>query len=108
MKLWLDDERPTPEGWHSARTAAFAIFILDHKKVEEISLDHDLGDTKHDPEWTGYTVLLHIESKVVWDESYHAPVIHIHTANSSARKKMELGRTSIERYMRMKQAVEEN
>lgn len=108
MRLYLDDERPCPKGWVLVKTAEEAILMLDGERVEEISLDHDLGDQDHDQEWTGYTVLLHIESKVVWDENYHAPVIHIHTANTSARKKMELGKASIERYMKMKQAIEED
>lgn len=107
MRLWVDDERPAPKGWHHARTAEEAIFLLDAEKIAEISLDHDLGDLDHDPEWTGYTVLVHIESKVVWDDTYHAPVIHIHTANSSGREKMELGKKSIERFMRLKHEVEE-
>lgn len=108
MKLYLDDERACPEGWTLAKTAEEAIFLLETEKVEEISLDHDLGDTDHDPEWTGYTVLLHIESKVVWDDTYHAPRIKIHTANSGARPKMEAGVANIEKYMRLKQEVEED
>lgn len=107
MRLWVDDERPAPRGWYHARTAEEAIFLLDAEKIEEISLDHDLGDRDHDPEWTGYTVLLHIESKVVWDINYSAPVISIHTANEGVRRKMELGKASIERFMRLKQEVEE-
>ncbi len=103
MKLYVDDERDIPEGWHSARTAAFAMYVLDHRKVEEISLDHDLGDTSHDPEWTGYTVLLHIESKVVWDDTYCAPKIRIHTANPAARPRMEAAAASIARYTKMKE-----
>jgi hypothetical protein len=107
MKLYLDDERDCPQGWSLVKTAADAIYMLDSIPVEEISLDHDLGDTEHDPEWTGYTVLLHIESKVVWEEDYHAPVIKIHTANPGARPKMEAGVASIERYMELKHEVEE-
>jgi len=103
MKLWVDDERVEPEGWVRVYTAEEAISLVDDIfHIQEISLDHDLGDKDHDPEWTGYTVLQHIESKVVFDPDYRAPVIHIHTANSSARKKMELGKASIERFMQVK------
>ncbi len=102
MRIFLDDERPCPEGWALVKTAGDAIYLLDTVSVEEISLDHDLGDTEHDPEWTGDTVLLHIESKVVWEEDYHAPVIKIHTANLGVRTKMEAGVASIERYARLK------
>jgi hypothetical protein len=103
VKLYLDDERACPEGWVLVKTAEEAILMLDTQDVEEISLDHDLGDTDHDPEWTGYTVLQHIESKVVWDDSYLPPKIKIHTANTGARPKMEAARTSIERFRRLKQ-----
>ncbi len=104
MKLYVDDDpkyRPTPEGWTRVYTAEEAILMLDHGDVEEISLDHDLGD-QHDPEETGYTVLLHIESRVVWDEEYQAPKIKIHTANSSVYPKMEAAVVSIKRFMKMK------
>ena len=108
MKLYLDDGRECPEGWSLVNTAEEAILILESNNVEEVSLDHDLGDKDHDPEQTGYTVLLHIESKVVWDDTYHAPQIHIHTANSAARPRMEAAVASIERYMKLKCEVEEN
>lgn len=102
MRLWVDDERPVPEGWVGAKTAKEAICILEEQKVEEISLDHDLGDTENRPEETGYTVLTYIESRVVWDENYVAPKIHVHTANVAGRRRMELGVESIERFMRLK------
>lgn len=43
MKLYLDDERPTPDGWQNVRTVEDAIELLKTGKVEEISLDNDLG-----------------------------------------------------------------
>jgi len=110
MKLWVDDEREAPEGWTRVRTANGAICMLNSLVpggVEEISLDHDLGDRDHDPERTGYTVLQHIERKVVEDENYLAPrKIHIHSANSGARPKMEAAVESIFRFMQMKLPVE--
>lgn len=42
MKLYLDDIRPAPPGWHRARTAAEAVMHLGGGDVEELSLDHDL------------------------------------------------------------------
>ena len=103
IKLYLDDERTCPEGWVLVKTAEEAIFMLDYGQVEEISLDHDLGDTEHIPEWTGYTVLSHIESKVVWDVSYQAPKIQIHTANPAAWLRMKAAVASIKRYMNLKE-----
>lgn len=91
MKLWVDDERVAPPGWKLARTADEAIRILVEGDVEEVSLDHDLGE-----EGNGYDVLLWIEEKVFTDPAYSAPQLRIHTANISARKKMELAVEAIE------------
>lgn len=94
MKLFLDDERSAPEGWVLVRTSYEMIKMLrTHLDITEISLDHDLGT---DPV-TGYSVLLWIEKQVV-EDNYNPPVIHIHTANSSARTRMELAVKSIERF----------
>jgi hypothetical protein len=45
MKLWVDDERPAPEGWEQARTLSEALLILYSMGdvIECIALDHDLG-----------------------------------------------------------------
>ena len=44
MKLWIDDLRLPPEGWVWAKTSEEAINILNSgAKIEEMSLDHDLG-----------------------------------------------------------------
>ncbi|VAW81561.1 hypothetical protein MNBD_GAMMA12-2513, partial [hydrothermal vent metagenome] len=55
MKVYLDDERPTPEGWVRVYWPDEAIELLKTGKVKEISLDHDLGD---DERGTGYDVVL--------------------------------------------------
>lgn len=44
MKLWLDDNRPAPPGWTHARTAEEAMVHLFNGGVEEMDLDHDLGE----------------------------------------------------------------
>ena len=87
MKLYLDDIREAPEGWHLVRTVKNAIELLKSKNVNEISLDHDLGDNRYG---TGYDVILWIEKAVV-EEGCDPPKISIHSANASARVKMELG-----------------
>ena len=93
MKIYLDDERSAPENWVRTYTVEDTIYFLKMCDVEEISLDHDLGYDK-----TGYDVLLWLEQKVFTDRSYTPPIIHIHTANSSARIKMILAVQSIERF----------
>jgi hypothetical protein len=84
MKVFLDDERQTPEGWVRVYWPDEAIELLKTGQVSEISLDHDLGD---DQRGTGYDVLLWIEEMVVLNH-FEPPIIHVHSANSSAREKM--------------------
>lgn len=96
MKVYLDDERPTPEGWVGVRWPAEAIALLQTGQVDEISLDHDLGD---DERGTGYDVVLWIEEAVVVAD-FSPPRILVHSANSSARQKMLAGIATIERLSR--------
>ena len=93
MKLYLDDERIPPEGWIHVRWPEEAIEILKTGKVTELSLDHDLGDDSHG---TGYDVILWIEEAVATG-GFVAPRITVHSANPSARQKMEAGINSIQR-----------
>tara|TARA_R110002049_G_scaffold285698_4_gene467063 strand:- start:225547 stop:225711 length:165 start_codon:yes stop_codon:yes gene_type:complete len=54
MKVYLDDERETPQGWIRVYWPDEAIELLRSGEVIEISLDHDLGD---DNRGTGYDVI---------------------------------------------------
>jgi hypothetical protein len=87
MKVYLDDERATPQGWHRVYWPDEAIELLCSGVVSEISLDHDLGD---DVRGTGYDVVLWIEEAVA-TRGFRPPIIRVHSANSSAREKMERG-----------------
>jgi len=91
MKIFLDDIREAPEGWIRAYWPEEVIKYLKTGKVEEISLDHDLGD---DSRGTGYDVIKWIEEAVATNE-FVPPEIRIHTSNLSARLKMELGKMKI-------------
>ena len=91
MKVYLDDERDTPDGWTRVYWPDEAIALLESGKVTEISLDHDLGD---DERGTGYDVVLWIEKQVV-RHGFVPPKMKVHSANVSARQKMELGIKSI-------------
>lgn len=93
MKIFLDDERVTPEGWVRVYWPDEAIALLEAGGVVEISLDHDLGN---DARGTGYDVILWIEEAVAM-RNFRPPVIRVHSANSSARAKMLAGVESIER-----------
>ena len=87
MKVYLDDERTPPQGYTRVFWPEEAIHLLQTEQVEEISLDHDLGDDEHG---TGYDVVLWIEEAVA-TQNFIPPRIKVHSANSSARHKMELG-----------------
>ncbi len=91
MKVYLDDERETPEGWVRVYWPDEAIELLEAGGVTQISLDHDLGD---DERGTGYDVLLWLEEQVVVN-GMTPPKIRVHSANSSAREKMEAAIASI-------------
>lgn len=93
MKIYFDDERETPEGWTRVYWPDEAIAYLERGDVEIISLDHDLGD---DERGTGYDVLLWIEEAVAL-RGFMPPAIRIHSANSSARQKMDLAVGNIQR-----------
>lgn len=94
MKVYLDDERPTPPGWTPTRWPEEVIELLKTGQVEELSLDHDLGDDEHG---TGYDVLLWLEEQVA-TKGFKPPICKVHSANSSARIRMEKAITSIERF----------
>lgn len=93
MRVWLDDERPAPEGWTRVLWPDEAIILLKTGTVTEISLDHDLGD---DARGTGYDVVLWLEEQVA-TTAFMPPVITVHSANPSARERMELGIAAIAR-----------
>ena len=96
MRVYLDDERATPDGWIRVFWPCEAITLLETGKVEELSLDHDLGD---DERGTGYDVVLWVEEAVVL-RGFKPPKIYVHSANASAREKMLSGIQSIEQHAR--------
>ena len=96
LRIFLDDERVTPSGWTRTYWPDETIELLKMEPVSVVSLDHDLGD---DERGTGYDVILWIEEAVA-TEGYQPPEIRIHSANSSARKKMELGIANIQKLAR--------
>lgn len=80
MKLWVDDERPAPEGFTQAWSSDEAVLHLLARwpEITEVSLDHDLGG-----EDTGFLVLNWMISENIWPS-----VLTIHTSNPPARKRM--------------------
>lgn len=96
MKVYLDDERATPDGWARTYWPEDTIALLKTGKVTHLSLDHDLGDDEHG---TGYDVVLWIEEAVMTTGFIPPQEMWVHSANSSARQKMEAGIRSILRHV---------
>jgi hypothetical protein len=85
MKVYLDDERPTPPGWTRAYTSHEAIALLSTGQVTIISLDHDLGPPEAG---TGYDVCLWLEEQVILN-GFTPPEVRIHSANPVGRQRMQ-------------------
>jgi len=102
MKVFLDDERPTPDGWHAARWPEDVIDLLQVRGVTHVSLDHDLGDAEAAAaegrvERTGYDVLVWLEEQVFEDAAFPVPELSIHSANAAGRERMARAIAAIER-----------
>lgn len=96
LRIYLDDERDTPIGYTRCYWPAEVIKYLESTKVDEISLDHDLGDD--DGHGTGYSVLVWIEEMIHTGKMNYLPVLKVHSANPSARIKMQNAINSINNY----------
>lgn len=92
LKIYLDDERKSPEGWIQVFSYQECINMLCQFNPTNLSLDHDLGEEK-----TGYDVIKWIEQKVFKDSNYQPPIIVIHSANPAGRQNMERGIKSIQK-----------
>lgn len=83
IKLFVDDSRPEPKGWHRARTVTEAIRILRTGLVEEISLDHDIACydpinyNEHPSEETFFAVAHYLDLM----PKDQRPTVRIHTSN---------------------------
>jgi len=107
MKLWLDDIRPAPSGWHHVKNIREAKDVLITGLVTHASLDHDLGacsecmQGKSVEEWmadhnnqampncthfgTGYDLVTWMEENKIWPTEY----INVHSANPVGRARMQ-------------------
>ena len=91
MNLWLDDQRPAPEGFTWVKTVKEAIALLSTGQVEFASLDYDIawdpGGT--DEDWenrrTGMGVVLWMEENRVWPRRG----VVVHSMNPVGAKRMQ-------------------
>lgn len=81
MKLYVDDVREAPEGWFLVRYAERAMLMLMDEaiNVEEISLDHDMGETAHDGYWL---------VRIMVEMNLWVPRISVHSMNPVGRANM--------------------
>ena len=79
IKVYVDDVRfPKTWGWVVCATYADAIFTLEKfwDKIDELSLDHDLGEEK-----SGYDIAKWIEERIEMDGWKPIPKMYVHSAN---------------------------
>ena len=80
MRLFVDDERPSPPGWILALSAEAAIVFLErHADITHLSLDHDLGYTTD----TIMPVLFWMRDNNWWPNE-----LYVHTANEDGEEVM--------------------
>jgi hypothetical protein len=93
MKIYMDDERQTPEGWHRTYTVEETIQVLETRQVTDLSLDNDLGEGRLE----GFKVLDWLEEAVYNDHEFPMPFVTIHSSNSARVEHMKRTILSIER-----------
>jgi len=96
INLWLDDIRPMPKNYNlHVYTAQAAIAALETGTVEEISLDHDLGDEA--AVGSGYQVACWIEEAAYLNK---IPKLewHIHSQNAVGAANMRRALMNATRY----------
>jgi hypothetical protein len=93
MKLWLDDERPAPPGWVWAKTSSEATLHLASGRVEDVSLDHDLGEQSG----TGYDVACFIEAGA-YDGTLRRMTWHVHSGNPVGAARIARAMENADRY----------
>ena len=101
MRIFLDDCRIPPDGFVLVKTSCDAIKLITEfwNEIEEISLDHDLGDESL--YGNGYQVVCEMEAFVFRTRPKHLPYIHVHSANPVGRKRMEYGIENIRRIIHL-------
>lgn len=86
MKVFMDDERQTPEGWVRTYTVEETKNLLSTRMVTHLSLDNDLGSL--DPKTEGFNVLNWLEEVVDDDKTFPIPEMQVHSSNASRAMSM--------------------
>ena len=80
LRLWVDDERPAPDGWIWSKTVANTIDTLQLGDVQEMSLDYCLRGGEN-----GMQVLEWLRDH----PDRWPPVIHAHSGSYDGRRLLE-------------------
>ena len=91
IKLWVDDVRKAPLGWHLVKTITEAIRLLHTHEIEEISLDHDICHSENDVYKIAcsenYSAIAYYMASM--PEKFKSTKIYIHTQNSWGARNMQ-------------------
>lgn len=98
MKIYLDDERTTPEGYERTFTVEQTIELIkaNDGNVEAVSLDNDLGTGFRE----GYEVMKWIEEQAYHNTLQPIPHLLIHSGNNVAVDNMMMARFNAWKYWR--------
>ncbi len=98
LNLWLDDERPEPEGWLRVTSGENAIAVLRQLSglVHTLSLDHDLGGCVGPRQGyaepsllTGYDVAMWLEERACEGDWMTVPIrVQCHSQNPAGRSRI--------------------
>ena len=95
MRIWLDDERPMPQGFDEhCHTAEEVMDILTYSRslITHIDFDHDLGKGA-----TGYD-LAHLIERMAEKRLVNPISWHVHSSNPVGSKRIEHAMKSAERF----------
>ena len=96
MKVYLDDIRSTPDGWVRTYSVDETIQLLKSGKVEELSLDNDLGGGVRE----GWEVMAWLEGEVVVNGLTPPHRFTFHTDNTVRRDYMKAAARNILNHVR--------
>lgn len=98
MKLWIDDERPAPDGWYWAKDVMQAAWhvLYNYDHIEEISFDHDMGGLSTTVE------VAHLIEKGAAEGTCDRIKWNVHSANPPGRDHLIAIMNSAERFWNKK------
>lgn len=98
VKIYLDDKRPTPEGFIRTYTVEETIELIrtHNGNIETVSLDNDLGDHIRE----GRDVMKWIEERAFHDALLPIPNLLIHSGNPVAIDEMRFSSNNAWKFWR--------